>query len=211
MVVLQGYLKELDSTAPGNQQVSMFAALVTQGIGMIAQHQPQIDYNLQLIDQSLAGLTDFVASFKENPARRLINIWAGAMMGIVLAYLVRMDVFFAVLGTVPPGPWPNLGVALTGLIVGLGSNPTHDVIAALQEIKKYRASQNQPGPVMVGAGTQEAILRAGGPANVFGLSAPASGASAPQAGTEAAPTSGRPASGTGLPRKPAPPPLRRFR
>ena len=155
---LQGRISELEKLAPGNQRVSLIAATVTQGLGMVAQYQPQIDYNLRLIDQSVAGLTDFAASFKENPARRIINIWAGAMIGLVIAYFVRMDVFLAVLGetSTPEGWWPHLGVALTGLIIGLGSNPTHDVISALQEVKKYRASQNQPSAttgetVVVGA------------------------------------------------------------
>lgn len=152
MKKLQGRIAELEKLAPGNQRVSLIAATVNQGVGMIAQYQPGIDFNLGLIDQSIAGLTDFAASFKENPARRMINIWAGAMIGMVIAYFVRLDVFFAVLGEVarPAGWWPHLGVALTGLIMGLGSNPTHDVIAALQEIKKYRASQNQPGPIAGG-------------------------------------------------------------
>jgi hypothetical protein len=148
MAKLQNRIAELEKLAPGNQRVSLIAATVNQSLGMVAQYQPRIDFNMRLIDQSVAGLTDFVASFKENPARRIINIWAGAMIGLVLTYFVRLDVFFAVLGEVatPEGWWPHLGVALTGLIMGLGSNPTHDVIAALQEVKKYRASQNQPGP-----------------------------------------------------------------
>ncbi len=146
---LNARISELQKLAPGNQRISLFAASVSQGIGMVAQYQPQIEYNLRLVDQSVAGLTDFAASFKENPLRRIINIWAGAMLGMVVAYLVRFDIFSAVLGenSQPANWWPHLSIALTGLIVGLGSNPTHDVIAALQEVKKYRASQNQPGPV----------------------------------------------------------------
>jgi hypothetical protein len=171
MKKLQGRVAELEKLAPGNQRVSLIAATVTQGVGLVAQYQPQIDYNLRLIDQSVAGLTDFAASFKENPARRIINIWAGAMIGLVIAYFVRMDVFLAVLGTVatPEGWWPHLGVALTGLIIGLGSNPTHDVIAALQEVKKYRASQNQPSAstgvtVVAGGGAMAAGLEGVAPA-----------------------------------------------
>jgi hypothetical protein len=146
---LNARITELQKLAPGNQRISLFAASVSQGIGMVAQYQPQIEYNLRLVDQSVAGLTDFAASFKENPLRRIINIWAGAMLGMVVAYLVRFDIFSAVLGenSQPANWWPHLSIALTGLIVGLGSNPTHDVIAALQEVKKHRASQNQPGPV----------------------------------------------------------------
>lgn len=154
MVKLQARLAELEELAPGNQQVSLVAATIVQGIGLIQQHQPALDFNFRLIDQSVAGLTDFVASFKDNPARRLISIWAGALLGLAVAYFVRLDVFLAVLGAdlTPAGWWAHLEIALTGLIIGLGSNPTHDVIAALQEVKKYRASQNQPGPVWVAPG-----------------------------------------------------------
>jgi hypothetical protein len=31
---------------------------------------------------------------------------------------------------------PSLGVAFTGLVMGLGSDPTHEAIRALQEVKK---------------------------------------------------------------------------
>ncbi len=191
---LKGRISELEKLAPGNQRVSLIAASVNQGMGMVAQYQPRVEYNLQLIDQSVAGLTDFAASFKENPLRRIINIWAGAMIGLVVAYFVRFDVFYAVLGEAskPANWWPNLGVALTGLIVGLGSNPTHDVIAALQEVKKFRASQNQPGPFISGA----AVGGAGAPAPEF-EAAPGYGA-APEYEAYQAPA--RPA-----------PPVRRFR
>jgi len=176
---LKGRVAELEKLAPGNQRVSLIAATVNQGVGMILQHQPAVEFNMRLIDQSVAGLTDFVASFKENPARRMVNIWAGAMIGLAVAYFVRLDVFFAVLGEVarPAGWWPHLGVALTGLIMGLGSNPTHDVIAALQEIKKYRASQNQPGPATGGAVVAEGDVGAVG----FNVNAPQAGFVTPPA------------------------------
>jgi hypothetical protein len=188
MTKLQGRVADLENLAPGNQRVSLIAATVTQGMGMVVQYRPQIDYNLRLIDQSVAGLTDFAASFKENPARRIINIWAGAMIGLIIAYFVRMDVFFAVLGeaATPANWWPHLGVALTGLIIGLGSNPTHDVIAALQEVKKYRASQNQPS-----ATSAETVVVAAGAAS---------------GGLEAVPGPGVVSETT-----PAAPPVRRFR
>jgi hypothetical protein len=44
------------------------------------------------------------------------------------------------------GFFPYWGVAITGLVMGLGSNPTHEVIRAIQEVKKSRKSGNDPVP-----------------------------------------------------------------
>jgi len=35
-----------------------------------------------------------------------------------------------------------VGVAVTGLVIGLGSDPTHQVIEVLQECKKARKAQS---------------------------------------------------------------------
>ena len=44
-------------------------------------------------------------------------------------------------------PWwdnafPNLGAAVTGLVMGLGATPTHELIKTLQETKKNRKAEN---------------------------------------------------------------------
>jgi hypothetical protein len=51
---------------------------------------------------------------------------------------------------------PGLGVAVTGLLIGLGSSPTHEVIQSLKEYKKSRVSANNPSPQMNGGAGGEA-------------------------------------------------------
>ena len=145
-------ITDLQGLANGNQRVNLIAATAQQNIGLLEQMYPGVKDRVQLANQAIAGLTDFVASFRDNPARRISSLFAGAMMGLVLAWAMQLDVFLAVFGTTPkPTCWPYLSVALTGLLIGLGSGPTHDVISVLQEVKKLRAAQSQPGPSIEGA------------------------------------------------------------
>ncbi len=158
---IQQRIQDLQRLAPGNQQINLFAATALQNIAMLEQKYPDIKATVGVANQAIAGLTDFAASFRENPARRMFSLLAGAILGLILAWVMRLDVFWAVFGSTPALTlWPGLGVALTGLLIGLGSGPTHDVIAVLQEVKKLRAAQNQPGP---SAGeVTPAIVEAGG-------------------------------------------------
>jgi hypothetical protein len=158
---MQRRIQELQGLAPGNQQINLFAATALQNIAMLEQKYPDIKASVGVANQAIAGLTDFAASFKENPARRMFSLLAGAILGLILAWVLRLDVFSAVFGSTPQAPLlPYVGVALTGLLIGLGSGPTHDVVAVLQEVKKLRATQNQPGPSAVEVGP--AVVEAGG-------------------------------------------------
>jgi len=90
-----------------------------------------------------------VATFKDNPGRRLISICAGAILGLIAAWALGLDAFQAayqappgdVVGGVPP-QW-QWGIAVTGLLMGLGSTPTHEVIKLVQEVKKSRKTGNR--------------------------------------------------------------------
>ena len=66
----------------------------------------------------------------------------------MVAGLLSLDLFGTVLG----GPTAvsiagivelHPGVALTGILVGLGSSPTHEVVRLLTEIKKNRRAENE--------------------------------------------------------------------
>jgi hypothetical protein len=83
----------------------------------------------------------FIATFSDNPGRRLISIAIGSSMGLVMAAAFPLDVFQATSSGTSNGGASStpLGIAFTGLIMGLGSNPTHEVIRALQQLKKMRA------------------------------------------------------------------------
>jgi hypothetical protein len=104
-----------------------------------------------LATTAVTGLTDFAATFKDNPGRRLLSLYLGIAAGCLIAGPLGLDLFRAVLQnstSVIVFQGSSLertiywGVALTGIIMGLGANPTHEAIKALQEYKKSRKSEN---------------------------------------------------------------------
>lgn len=173
----------LKALAPDNQRVNMIAASAFQGVSFLEKKYPQAIRSAEVAHQAIVGVSDFVATFKDNPGRRLISILLGMILGLLVAGVVRLDVFEAASQTpatdgaaAPSGstasegrPAPTTqgttteryrtgslmgfevgffwGVAFTGLLMGLGSNPTHEVIRAIQEYKKTRKSNNDPAPV----------------------------------------------------------------
>ena len=89
--------------------------------------------------------TSVVASFSDNPARRLASVCLGSGAGMFIAGLMGLNLFAAILGqnTRLAG---LAGVLITGVIVGLGSNPTHEIVKSLQSYKESRK------PLVVGVG-----------------------------------------------------------
>ena len=91
---------------------------------------------------SVAAVSDFVGSLKDNPGRRIISIFLGALLGLGVSGVIGLDVFAATIGT--PANTADVfkwGVALRGVVMGLGSNPTHELIKALQTYKQAQASR----------------------------------------------------------------------
>lgn len=144
-------LDALRGMAPDSQRAQLLYVATRQKVDVIASKYS--DFSDDVVravneaQQSITALGDFVATFKDNPGKRLISIWAGMLLGLGAAGFLGLDVFVAVLGpdgvAVTPRPDP-IGIVATGLIIGLGSGPTHEVIKVLQEIKKSRATGNQP-------------------------------------------------------------------
>lgn len=137
-------LLQFQNLAPNSQHVNFMIAAATRAIGDIEAKYPSISTTTQAAKQVIAITSDILDSFKDNPGRRLISIYLGAILGLAVAGLTGMDVFQAT-GTAPTAGatlFPGIGVALTGLMMGLGSNPTHELIRTLQEIKKSRKAEN---------------------------------------------------------------------
>ena len=88
-----------------------------------------------------------IASFQDNPARRLAALVLGASIGVLVAAGVGLNVFAATL-VGPDGSTNDLprlvagtfGVLLTGVVIGLGSAPTHEVVKSLQTYKDSRTA-----------------------------------------------------------------------
>src|SRR5262249_40376188 len=115
---------------------------------------------------AISDLSSFASTFTDNPARKLISLYLGAVLGLAIATFAHLDLFRAdgILNT-PIGGF-HCGVALTGVVMGLGSNPAHEVIKAIQEFKnnQRQLSLNQPAPApqapAMAAGRDTSVTRA---------------------------------------------------
>ncbi len=149
---LKNQIESLKKLAPDSQQANLIAASAFQGVSYLEKKYPELENAALVANQAVTGVADFVATFKDNPARRLISIYIGAILGLIVAGILGLDVFKAAMDTSAdtaaaiPKFFPNWAVAFTGLLMGLGSNPTHEVIRAIQEVKKSRKSGNDPVP-----------------------------------------------------------------
>ena len=143
---------ELMKLTEGNQRMQLLAAAASQNVTYLhkkyGEAVPDLEQALDTANAAINGLQDFLATFKDNPGRRLLSIYLGMVLGLGIAGVFGLDVFQAVLQT--PGEPNNLlvdgRVILTGLMIGLGSNPTHEVIRSLQEYKEGRKGSNIAQP-----------------------------------------------------------------
>lgn len=152
--------------APDNQRVQLLAASASQNVTYLYQKYGKLLPNLtaaaQTAGAAINGLQDFIATFKDNPGRRLISIYLGAVIGLVVAGLFGLDLFQAVLQSPPQtvgGNMMHLRIILTGLAIGLGSNPTHELIRAVQEYKEGRKGSNLAQPNLPPEGEETILIR----------------------------------------------------
>jgi len=142
-------LTTLAQNAPANQRLQYAAASADRALNYLESKYPELQSAAFVTGRSLDIAADFVATFKDNPGRRLISICAGAILGLIAAWALGLDAFQAAYQAPPDevsgsaSPQWQWGIALTGLLMGLGSNPTHEVIKLVQEVKKSRKAENQ--------------------------------------------------------------------
>lgn len=144
---------ELVALTPDNQRVQLLAAAASQNVtyiyNRVEESSKQLEDALDTATATINGLQEFPASFKDNPGRRLISLYMGAAFGLAVAGIFSLDIFQAVLDTPPAeldGALLDLRVIFTGLVIGLGSNPTHEVIGLIQEYKENRKGANVARP-----------------------------------------------------------------
>jgi hypothetical protein len=154
--------RDLDVLASDKQQFQLLAASAVDAVSYTERLLPEAQRDAAITLQAITGMTDFIDTFKDNPGRRLISIFIGSGIGLLVAWLLGLDVFRAVLAAPTVGIqrealFPALGVAITGMVIGLGANPTHEVIRLIQEYKKSQKTANNPSPVPANEGTSNIL------------------------------------------------------
>ena len=146
---LKTQIAEVKQMAPDNQRLQLVAAAAANYVNgldnVYAKKSEALKQALDTARSSINGMQNFLSSFKDNPGRRLISIYLGAIVGLILAGVFGLDVFQAVLegSRETQKKWQ---IIFTGLMIGLGSSPTHEVIRAIQEYKKNRKGENTAKP-----------------------------------------------------------------
>jgi hypothetical protein len=121
---------------------------INGGIDAIIAKYPVLTNGTSISDsldtslKAATSLQELLVTFESNPGRRLLSIIAGAIIGLGVAFLLGLNVITAVgadgnpaAGPVVPSA-PSPWVAITGLVMGLGSTPTHELIRAVQQQKQ---------------------------------------------------------------------------
>ena len=140
---LQANLDSIKTLALYDPNIQQMVTTASQGILAIQKTYPELENMTNIANLAVSDVTDFISSFKDNPGRKLISLYLGAFIGLGLSGFMGLDMFMAALETTSGPSDFHLGVALTGVIIGLGANPTHEVISILKEMKLSRKAKNQ--------------------------------------------------------------------
>jgi hypothetical protein len=144
-------LATLDDLAPGSTRLAVVSKAAQKGYRDIetaidAAFGAQDDIAVRLKsglatahDGADAAL-DVVEAFADNPARKVASLMLGMSAGVVVAAALGLNMVVSVLGSGAPTGLGlldgRLGVLATGLVIGLGANPTHEAIKALSRLKQ---------------------------------------------------------------------------
>ena len=144
LVDLEERIKKLQQLEPGNPEAREIAAGATRAVVGLQKHYPGLRGHAEAANKALASVNKFVQTFEDNPARRLMSLYAGAVTGLLAAVILGLDAIQAVFGGVPSGglvegvyrAFPGIGVVATGLAMGFGASPAHELIKTLKEAKE---------------------------------------------------------------------------
>jgi hypothetical protein len=150
-----------------NRAMSDQLAIACEAAGKVAgtAHQA-LETTADATDRALL----VISAFDDNPARRIASLIMGASIGMLAAGGLGLNLFAATLGDANGSDVPGLlagalGVVITGIVIGFGASPTHEVIGALKEYKESRrGGQAIGGQAIDGGGRVDMPLRdIGGP------------------------------------------------
>jgi hypothetical protein len=135
-----GQLKQL---APGSQQATAIANNVSQQISNFQQKYKTFDNEATIANQAISDFANFIVTSPDDLGRRFISLFLGTYLGLVVAWVLGLDLLQAIFTTSLAF---HLGIVLTGLVMGLGSSPTHEVIQVLQNWKSNLKTQSTATP-----------------------------------------------------------------
>jgi hypothetical protein len=143
---LKASVQQIATLAPGNQQATAIASAASQVITNIQKSYPTLQTLGTFANEAIGSFANFIATPPDNLGRRFISLFVGAVLGLLITGLLRLDLVQAIFQSPTFGNvfdykfyW---GIIFTGVVMGLGSNPTHEVIRVLQEYKKNLKIQN---------------------------------------------------------------------
>jgi hypothetical protein len=145
LTYLRTQFAALRDTAPQSQQVRLLTDQADRALTFTENlaKTPEVSAAASLAKDAINDIDGFVTSFKDNPRRRLISIYLGAIIGVALAGTLGLDLIHAALGVDPADIGaPYWGTVASGVVIGLGASPTHEVIRLLQEYKKQIKGAN---------------------------------------------------------------------
>jgi hypothetical protein len=174
-------IQRIGSLVKDDQRVQLLATAAFQAVNRLdtayGSRMPAVRQAFNDASQVTTGVSDLLAGFKDNPAKKMISVFVGSFIGLVVAGFAGLDLFAAagaplsIQGVHIGGTtwFPYFGVALTGLVLGLGANPTHEVVKYVSESAKARRTDNIARPEVTadlgplpGAFSDEAGFSAGG-------------------------------------------------
>ena len=141
LIEIQTYITQLKVVAASNS-----ATAVRETIDQLARNVSAVQTTLTnvmpaatLANSAIGTIAELTAKTAANPGRMLISLFISVTLGLLVAWPLGLDMFTAILEhNYSPESIPRLTVALTGIIIGLGSSPTHEAIRALQEYKESK-------------------------------------------------------------------------
>jgi len=141
---LKKHIENLKQLEPGNPQAREIANAASKAVVGLQRHHPGLKGAAKKANKALAGVDKFVQTFEDNPARRVMSLIVGGMLGLLVAGILGLDAIQAVYKGVPDTGWAavlyrrfdGIGVAVTGLVMGAGATPTHELIKSLKTSKE---------------------------------------------------------------------------
>ena len=146
--------------APGSSRLSLVSRLVAEAGEFVERSTVSTGKSLESARSQLAvaraGMQealDVIDAFQDNPARRLASLILGSIIGLGVAGATSLNLFTATLAGDAGLLGGSAGVALTGIILGFGAGPTHEVVKALQRYKERK----EPSTVILSGGPADSV------------------------------------------------------